>query len=159
VEAAAREQDGVVATVGDLEVEPGARNVIAGRVVLSLDVRHATDSVRESVVARLRERAGAIAVARGVGLEWRIGPGTPALECSTELTELVAAAIAAAALPVVRLPSGAGHDAVMLSRITPIAMLFVRCAGGVSHNPAESVRIEDVAAAIEATTRFLELVR
>ncbi|MBV9817286.1 MAG: M20/M25/M40 family metallo-hydrolase, partial [Solirubrobacterales bacterium] len=52
---------------------------------------------------------------------------------------------------------GAGHDAVMLSRIAPIAMLFVRCAGGVSHNPAESVTVEDVAAAIEATTRFLEL--
>jgi allantoate deiminase len=57
----------------------------------------------------------------------------------------------------VRLPSGAGHDAVMISSIAPVAMLFVRCAGGISHNPAESVTVEDVAAAIEATTRFLEL--
>ena len=73
-------------------------------------------------------------------------------------TELVAEAVAASGHPVVRLASGAGHDAVMLSTIAPIAMLFVRCAGGVSHNPAESVTVEDVAAAIEATTTFLELV-
>lgn len=158
LEVIARDQDGAVATVGEVEVEPGARNVIPGRVALSLDVRHGADSVRESVVKRLRERAGAIADARGVGLEWRVGPGTPAVECSTELTALVAEAVTASGHPVLRLPSGAGHDAVMLSRIAPIAMLFVRCAGGVSHNPAESVTVDDVAAAIEATARFLELV-
>lgn len=158
VEAAARDEDGVVATVGELEVQHGARNVIPGRVVVSLDVRHAADSVRESVVARLRERAGAIAAARGLGLEWQVGHGTPAVDCSTELTELVAEAVSASGHPVVRLPSGAGHDAAMLSQIAPVAMLFVRCAGGVSHNPAESVTVDDVAAAIDATTRFLQLV-
>ena len=67
-------------------------------------------------------------------------------------------AVAASGHPVVRLSSGAGHDAVMLSAIAPIALLFVRCAGGISHNPAESVTVEDVAAAIDATTRFLERV-
>jgi allantoate deiminase len=70
----------------------------------------------------------------------------------------VAEAVAASGHRVVRLASGAGHDAVMISRIAPIAMLFVRCAGGVSHHPAESVTAEDVAAAIEASSRFLELV-
>jgi allantoate deiminase len=158
VEAVARGEDGVVATVGELEVVPGARNVIPGRVILSLDVRHADDSVRESVVTRLRERAGAIADARGVRLDWQVGRGTQSVACSDELTELVAQAVGAAGHPVVRLASGAGHDAAMLSRITAVAMLFVRCAGGVSHNPAESVTVEDVAAAIDATTRFLELV-
>ncbi|MGZ4195096.1 MAG: allantoate amidohydrolase [Solirubrobacteraceae bacterium] len=158
VEAAARGEDGVVATVGELEVQHGARNVVPGRVVVSLDVRHAADSVRESVVARLHHRAGAIAAARGVGLEWQVGRGTRAVECSADLTELVAEAVSTSGHPVVRLPSGAGHDAAMLSRIAPVAMLFVRCAGGVSHNPAESVTVEDIAAAIDATTRFLELV-
>jgi allantoate deiminase len=158
LERVARDHDGLVATVGKVEVEPGARNVIPGRVVLSLDVRHASDSVRESVLTRLRELAGATADARGVGFEWQVGKGTHAVETSAALTELVAQAVAASGHPVVRLPSGAGHDAVMLSRIAPIAMLFVRCAGGVSHNPAESVTVEDVAAAIEATTRFLELI-
>ena len=158
VEVVARERDGVVATVGSVEVEPGVRNVIPGRVVLSLDVRHASDPVRESVLARLRELAGAIAEARGVEFEWQVGNGTRAVDTSAALAEKVAEAVAASGHPVVRLASGAGHDAVMLSTIAPIAMLFVRCAGGVSHNPAESVTVEDVAAAIEATTRFLELV-
>jgi allantoate deiminase len=158
LELVARDQDDAVATVGSVEVEPGARNVIPGRVVLSLDVRHASDSVRESVLTRLRERAAAIAEDRGVGFEWQVGDGTRAVDTSAALTEVVAEAVAACGHPVVRLPSGAGHDAVMLSRIAPIAMLFVRCAGGVSHNPAESVTVEDVAAAIDATTRFLELV-
>ncbi len=83
---------------------------------------------------------------------------TPAVGCSPELTELVAGAVLACGHPVVRLPSGAGHDAVMLSAIAPIAMLFVRCAGGISHNPAESVAVEDVGAAIDATTRFLRMI-
>ncbi|MGN6867208.1 MAG: allantoate amidohydrolase [Solirubrobacteraceae bacterium] len=158
VEAVAGEQDGAVATVGELEVRDGASNVIPGRVALSLDVRHAADPVRESIGTALRERADAIADTRGLGLEWEVVQETPAVSCSKELTELVAEAVAASGHPVVRLPSGAGHDAVMISRIAPIAMLFVRCAGGVSHHPAESVTVEDVAAAIEATTRFLGLV-
>jgi allantoate deiminase len=159
VEATAREQEGVVATVGNLEVEPGARNVIPGRVVLSLDVRHASDPVRESVLARARESARAIASARGIGFEWQVGKGVGAVHTSASLTEQLAEAVTASGHPVVRLPSGAGHDAAMISRIAPIAMLFVRCAGGVSHHPAESVTVEDVAAAIEATTRFLDLLR
>ena len=158
VEAVGREQDGAVATVGELEVQAGASNVIPGRVALSLDVRHAEDPARESVATRLRERAEAIAGARGSGLEWSRVQQTRAVACSAELTDLVAEAVAASGHPVVRLPSGAGHDAVMISSIAPVAMLFVRCAGGISHNPAESVTVEDVAAAIEATTRFLELV-
>jgi acetylornithine deacetylase/succinyl-diaminopimelate desuccinylase-like protein len=94
-----------------------------------------------------------------VGFEWQVGAGTGAVDTSSTLTDLVAEAVAACGHPVLRLPSGAGHDAVMLSTIAPIAMLFVRCAGGVSHNPAESVTADDVAAAIEVTTKFLELVR
>jgi allantoate deiminase len=158
VERVARDRDGVVATVGTVEVEPGARNVIPGLVVLSLDVRHASDSVRESVLTRLRGRADAIADARGVGFTWQVGKGTRSVHTSPALTELVAEAVAATGHRVVRLPSGAGHDAVMLSTIAPIAMLFVRCAGGISHSPAESVTVDDIAAAIDATTRFLELV-
>ena len=158
VEAVARAHDDAVATVGELEVQDGASNVVPGRVVLSLDVRHAADAVRESVAAELFDRADAIANARSVVLEWDVVQETRAVDCSTGLTELVAEAVAACGQPVVRLTSGAGHDAVMLSTIAPIAMLFVRCAGGVSHNPAESVTAEDVAAAIDVSTKFLELV-
>jgi allantoate deiminase len=158
VEAAAREVDGAVATVGELDVRDGAGNVIPGRVKLSLDARHTVDPVRESLGTVLRERAEAISRDRGLGHEWEVVQETAAVGCSATLTGLLADAVAACGHPVVRLPSGAGHDAVMLSGIAPVAMLFVRCAGGVSHNPAESVTVEDVAAAIDATTRFLELV-
>jgi allantoate deiminase len=57
---------------------------------------------------------------------------------------------------VLRLPSGAGHDAAVLSRLTGVAMLFVRCAGGVSHHPAEAVAAEDVAVAIDVTGRLID---
>jgi allantoate deiminase len=157
VEAVAREHEGAVATVGQLEVKDGASNVIPGQVILSLDVRHAVDSVREAIAARLRERAGAIADARALALDWVPVQETPAVACSTGLAALVAQAVEASGHRVVRLPSGAGHDAVMLAAIAPVAMLFVRCAGGVSHNPGESVTVQDVAAAIDASTRFLEL--
>ncbi|HWE64682.1 MAG TPA: M20/M25/M40 family metallo-hydrolase, partial [Chloroflexota bacterium] len=72
------------------------------------------------------------------------------------LAEALAAAVASLGYPVQRLTSGAGHDGVALARMTEIAMLFVRCKGGISHNPAESVMVEDVAVAIEVLSRFLD---
>lgn len=155
-ESLAREQDGLVATVGRLTVRPGAGNVIPGVAELSLDLRHADDGVRARAGEELQRRAEAIAAARGVEVGWK-SAHSGAISLSPELTERLAEAVGGAGGPVVRLPSGAGHDAVVLSTITPVAMLFVRCAGGISHNPAESVAVEDVAAAIDASTRFLEL--
>ena len=74
--------------------------------------------------------------------------------CSARLTALLARAVGG---DVVQLTSGAGHDAVAMSSLTDVGMLFVRCKGGVSHNPAESVTTEDVAVAIDVLGRFLEL--
>jgi allantoate deiminase len=156
-EALAREEDGLVATTSELAVQPGASNVIPSSATLSLDLRHGEDAVRSHASERLRRRAAAVADSRGVTSEWRIVQETPAVTCSRQLTATLSEAIAAAGHPVTRLASGAGHDAAILATIAPVSMLFVRCAGGVSHNPAESVRIEDVAAAIDASTRFLEL--
>jgi allantoate deiminase len=153
VEEEARGRDGLVATVGELAVEPGAANVIAGRAVASLDVRHADDAVREAAAAALRDRAEGAGAARGVGVRWEERQVTAAVPCSPELTERLAAA---AGDGVPRLASGAGHDAVMMASVAPVAMLFVRCREGISHHPDESVRAEDVAAAIDATTRFVE---
>lgn len=156
-ETLARETDGLVATVGRLALDPGVGNVIPGQATLSLDLRHAEDAVRIEAGAALRRRAEAIAASRQLGVEWR-SHETAAVNLSPELSAILAEAVAANGQPVLRLPSGAGHDAAIVSTIAPAAMLFVRCAGGVSHNPAESVTVEDVAAAIDATTSFLELV-
>jgi allantoate deiminase len=157
VEALARATAGLVATVGDMSLDPGASNVIPGRVELTLDLRHAEDPVRTRAGAVLRRHADAIAGSRGVTIEWN-SRETPAVTLSAELSEPLAAAIAASGRQVLSLPSGAGHDAAIMSTITPAAMLFVRCAGGVSHNPGESVTADDVAVAIDVSTRFLELI-
>jgi allantoate deiminase len=155
VEELARESHGLVATVGDARIDPGAANVIPGQVILSLDVRHADDHARAAAAARLRERADAIARARGLRAAWAQMQDNAAVECAPALTDALADAVSAAGHRVVRLPSGAGHDAVAMSALAPVAMLFVRCAGGISHHPAESVTPEDVAAAIDVLTGYL----
>jgi allantoate deiminase len=145
--------EGLVATVGETTVEPGAGNVIPGRVTLSLDVRHADDGIREAARERLLRGAAAIAKRRGVGATWSVVQETAAVACDPALTDALAAA---AGGDVPRLPSGAGHDAAVMSHLAPVAMLFVRCHKGISHNPAESVTAADVAAAIDVTTKFLQ---
>ncbi len=154
-EAAARGTPGLVATAGQLSVRPGAPNVIPGAATASLDVRHADDAVRGTAVAGLRARAEAIAAARGLGVAWEERHATPAVAMDAALSGRLAAAVEAVGLPLVRLPSGAGHDAVALAPLTGTAMLFVRCAGGISHHPDESVAVADVAAALGVLDAFV----
>jgi allantoate deiminase len=155
VESTARAEPGLVATVGQLAAEPGAPNVVPGVARASLDVRHAHDAVRTAAVARIRAEADGIADRRGVALDWDDRLDTPAVAMDPRLSGLLAGAVAELGLPDIRLPSGAGHDAVALSALTPVAMLFVRCAGGVSHHPDESVEVADVAVALDVLDRFL----
>ncbi|MDP9365060.1 MAG: allantoate amidohydrolase [Chloroflexota bacterium] len=138
----------LVATVGQIAAEPGAANVIPGRARATIDLRHPDDDVRDNARHRLRERAEEIAARRRVDLSWDVVNDNGAVAMDPTLAGLLARAVEDAGLPVHRLPSGAGHDPVMLAAICPVAMLFVRCLGGISHNPAESVTTEDVAAAI-----------
>jgi allantoate deiminase len=155
IEESARATPGLVATVGQLRVEPGASNVVPGQVTFSLDLRHALDTTRHDAIATLEARVSGIADARGIELDWRLGTENAALSCDSATLSQLAGAITAAGFPVRELVSGAGHDAVMLSRLCPAAMLFVRCAGGISHNPAESVTTADVAVALDVLDRYL----
>ena len=127
-------------------------------VSLSLDVRHAENAVRERACRSLRARAEEIASARTVHARWQVIQETGAIACAPDLDRLLEQAIEQAGYPVHRLVSGAGHDAVAMADVTPVAMLFVRCKDGISHNPAESVAVEDVVVAIAVLRRFLELV-
>ena len=155
VEAAARAEPGLVATVGRLEARPGAANVVPGAAVASLDVRHADDAVREAAVAALRAEARRIGAARGVEVAWREVMSAPAVAADGALTASLSAAVAERGLPVVTLASGAGHDGVALAELTGVAMLFVRCAGGISHHPDESVEEADVAVALDVLHAFV----
>jgi allantoate deiminase len=134
-------------TVGHIDIEPGGRNVIPGRAAMTLDVRDPDDGTRRGAVARLHDRARQIAERRDVALDWTDVGDLPAVV----LDERLGAAWGVSA----RLPSGAGHDAAMMASVAPATMLFVRCRGGISHNPAESVQEADVAVAIDALERLL----
>jgi len=155
-EAVARAHADVVATVGRIEALPGAMNVITGRVRFSVDLRAPTDAQRAAAWEALHVRFTAIARGRNVELsasplwEARTAP------CDPRLQERIADAIAAEGVAVHRLASGAGHDGMALIDIAPIGMLFVRCKGGISHNPAEAVTREDVATGARVLLRFIE---
>jgi allantoate deiminase len=152
----ARHTSGLLATVGTINVTPGASNVIPGQVRFSIDVRHPENAVRTDAVSVLERQVREVAASRSLGAEWRIARDHSAVICDAALTTRLAEAVAAAGLPVERLPSGAGHDAVVMSEVAPVGMLFVRCAGGISHHPAESVTRSDVAAAINVLNRFVD---
>ena len=157
VEDYAGSDKGLVATVGQLEVRPGAANVIPGEVALSLDVRHPDDSERVVASRRLLDIAAEIAKHRNIGLASSQISANATVPCSRRLASTLVRAVQDLGHPLVELASGAGHDAVAMSAITEVGMLFVRCKGGVSHNPAESVTTDDVAVAIDVLSRFLEL--
>jgi len=156
VESLAQRTDGLVATVGHVDVEPNAANVIAGAVRVSLDVRHADDAARKSAVDALLAQAETIAARRGLALQCARQMDQPAVPMDERLTAFLAEATEAAGLPVKLMPSGAGHDAMVMASRVPTAMLFLRSPGGLSHHPDETVLEEDVAAALGVCRKFLE---
>ena len=155
VEKFARKTNGLVATVGQILAEPGASNVIPGTATLTLDVRHWKDSVRLAGCAALQKIARRIARARKTKVAWQPVQQTASVPCSPQLSGRLKHAVKKHQRKVAVLPSGAGHDAAVMAQITPAAMLFVRCKGGVSHHPDESVSSPDVRVAFEVMNDFL----
>lgn len=149
VESTAHDVPGLVATVGQIEVQPGATNVIAGRAALRVDVRHPDDGERARALARIAAAARTASDRRGVRVAIETLVANDAIPCDDSLRAAIAAAIAAHGIAVRELPSGAGHDAVPLSRLCPVAMVFLRCRGGISHHPDESIEEADVAVALD----------
>lgn len=156
VELIARATDGLVATVGKVTVEPNAGNVIPGNVKVSLDVRHGHDPTRKAVVGRLLENADEIVKRRGLSLQQRLQLDQPAVPMDERLTSFFSDAIDAAGFPLKHMQSGAGHDAMVIAARVPTAMLFLRSPGGISHHPAETVREQDVEAALQVSRKFLQ---
>jgi allantoate deiminase len=156
VETIASRTEGLVATVGRVSVEPNAGNVIPGKARVTLDVRHARDAERTAAVEELIARAGSIATKRGLALDNNRQMNEPAVPMDERLTAYLADAVEAAGFPAKTMPSGAGHDAMMMATRVPTAMLFLRSPGGLSHHPDEAVREEDVEAAVRVGRKFLE---
>lgn len=154
IETMTRQQAGnLVATVGTLRCAPGAVNVIPGEVALTLDIRGPQDGPLDALLNTLLEEAQAIAARRQLQFSAAEFYRIAATACDRHLQAVLATAVHEVQGTSLSLPSGAGHDAIAIGERWPVGMLFVRCKGGVSHHPAESVTIDDVALAIDAYSR------
>jgi allantoate deiminase len=143
IEARARENPSLVATVGRIAAGPGASNVIPGKASFSLDLRSPDDATRLGAYADIVAAAHAIARKRGVTIALDRTMESPAVGCSPRMMVEIERAIAALGLTRRRLASGAGHDATAMATLCDVGMIFVRCKGGISHNPAESITAAD----------------
>jgi hydantoinase/carbamoylase family amidase len=133
----------VVATAGRIVAAPGAVNVIPGSVTFTLDLRAPSNTTRDAALAAMTNAMRGIAQQRGVALEIALNHEGSATACSPAVIEGLSTAIARQGIKVRQLPSGAGHDAMAMAALCPIGMIFVRCKGGISHNPAEEIATED----------------
>ncbi len=155
IEARARGEADLVATVGRFDVWPDATNVIPGHVQFSIDVRSPDDQRRAAALADLEARITAIAASRGVRVSIAKPHDANAFACDPSIIADLKKAVEAIGVPPCLLPSGAGHDSMVMGKLCPAGMLFVRCKGGVSHNPLESITVEDCALGLKALTRFV----
>ncbi len=156
VESEAQAWPGLVATVGSVHVQLGAGNVIPGNVLATLDVRHADDATRKQAVEAFQTRANEIATRRGLSVSWKSNLDQGSVAMNAALVKTLKASVSHSGYPVHQMVSGAGHDAMIMASLMPAAMLFLRSPGGISHHPDETVRAEDVAAALMAGKAFLE---
>jgi allantoate deiminase len=155
VESLAQHIDGLVATVGRMIIEPNAANVIPGTAQVSLDVRHTNDTIRAAAVDEILASASSIVKRRRITLEPTPLLDQPAVPMDEQLTAFLTNAIEAAGFPLKTMPSGAGHDAMVMASRMPSAMLFLRSPGGISHHPSETVLEQDVEASLLVGREFL----
>lgn len=159
--ARAGSEHSLVATVGDLKVHPGASNVIPASAEWTLDVRAATDEARINAANAIRVRSVEIGLERGVVIDMETVHEKPVVLAAPRLKSAISAGIERVVGAAPReLMSGAGHDGQAMTHLTDLGMIFVRCRGGISHNPAEFVAVDDLGLAVEALVQtIIELAR
>jgi allantoate deiminase len=150
------DQDGLVGTVGYIHAMPGATNVIPGQVSFTIDLRAPTDAHRKLAVADIVRRIENIAKRRKLSLQLDVTHENRTVPCAPWLKRQVSDAIAKAGFRVFELPSGAGHDGMAMIDIADVAMVFVRCRGGISHHPDEHVDVADADAGARVLLRLIE---
>lgn len=157
IERIAREGPGdLVATVGRLTVAPGATNVVPGKVDFTIDIRAGDDATRDAATSCILDTLADIGATRGIRTVTETTQVLPASPCDTTLADRLAEAVMATGQSPRRIVSGAGHDAMVMAALAPTAMLFIRCTGGISHNPAEAVLVADVEKALQAMLLFID---
>jgi len=149
----------LVATVGSLAVHPGAPNSIPGRVTYSIDIRAPEDTARQQAIDDITGLLQQIAARHRVAVTLNRTHDAPATLCAQWLQEQLSHAVASQDIQPFFLPSGAGHDAMAVAALCPVGMLFVRCKGGISHTPEESITEEDAETAVAVLVAFLRQFR
>jgi allantoate deiminase len=156
VEKRCASEAGLVGTVGRIEASPGAINVIPGAARFTIDLRAPDDAQRSRAADDLRASFDAIAARRSTPITLRRVHGLAAAPCAPWLMDQVDRAIAAEGVEPFRLASGAGHDGMAMIALADICMIFVRCARGISHNPAEAISAQDAGMGFRVLLRFLK---
>jgi len=154
--AKANATNNMVATVGRIEAMPGATNIIPATATFTIDLRTMSDDIRQKAIATIQHEARGIAEMRKLDVVFEPFHEAMAMVCDAKLQETLAAAISGLGHRPIKLSSGAGHDAQMMAKLCPSVMMFVRCRGGVSHNPAEYASPADMGLAVAALIGFIE---
>ena len=152
---AALAQDGLRATVGQVEVRPNVVNAIPEQVTLTLETRSTDDAARAGFGAAMHDLAQEVADNAGLGLDWERTYDQPAVACDPTLRAHLGAAARAVGVEAPDLPSGATHDASAMADLCPVGMLFLRCRGGISHRPDEYASGADMAVAVDVLARTI----
>jgi allantoate deiminase len=155
IERIGRAHESVVATVGRFQAYPGAVNVIPGEVRFSLDTRAPDDALREKIIMMIEAECKAIAARRHVSLRIEPLSSAKATPMASHMIAGLSEAIGRRQITPRLLPSGAGHDAMAMATLCPAGMMFVRCKGGISHSPLESMTESDCDTAIEVLLDFV----
>ena len=155
IEKLARDCKDAVATVGQFAVKPGATNVIPGLVEFTIDVRVPTDRERQNLVSKITAELDKIVRSHQMEINFELVHEAESRECSPKLVGIIEEGIRDLGLPIINLPSGAGHDAAAMADLTPMGMIFLRCEGGVSHNPNESITEQDALVGIELLSKVV----
>tara|TARA_A200000159_G_scaffold162320_1_gene185985 strand:+ start:12077 stop:13312 length:1236 start_codon:yes stop_codon:yes gene_type:complete len=156
VERTSHQRPGVVATVGKIDNMPNGVNVISGKTRFSLDVRSEDDALRDAALAEIMQQFGEIGAKRNVKLNVEQTHAAPAVQCDEDLKQALVRGVELSDIKPRILASGAGHDAMAMADICPVAMLFTRCKGGISHHPGESIKESDVEASLSVLFKSIE---
>ena len=154
--ATAEKENGTVGTVGVVDVEPSSINVVPGGVTLWVDVRGVNNESIARTLEAIKAEANAVAESDSVAIEFEMLTADKPVALSEELAKKAGAICEAEGIDYLHMNSGAGHDAMHMAKLAPTTMIFIPCKEGISHNPAEFAKLEDICRAVEVLARLLE---
>ena len=154
--ATAEKANGTVGTVGVVDVEPSSINVVPGGVTLWVDVRGVNNESIARTLEAIKAEAKVVAESDGVAIEFEMLTADKPVALSEELAKKAEAICEAEGIDYLHMNSGAGHDAMHMAKLAPTTMIFIPCKEGISHNPAEFAKNEDICRAVEVLAKLIE---